>query len=778
MRKALIGLATASLVAAGAGLLVPVTAQAAVPRAVQAVSGSEVAGSDDLPNPLAEKARALREEAVSGVLDGEADVLRRNGSDVVRLDGTGIDDDRYVELAREKTDRIFVVLAEFGNERHPNFPDQDTAPAIPGPATFEGPLRNAIPEPGKDDNTTIWQPDYDQKHFQDLYFGDGESLKTYYESQSSGRYSVEGTVTDWVKVPYNEARYGRSNGYPCAGDTCNNTWALVTDALNAWVADQKAAGKSDAQIKADVAEFDQWDRYDYDGDGDFNEPDGYIDHFQVVHAGGDQADGDPQQGEDAIWSHRWYVSQNSTSGPAGNRRGGTQIGTTGLWVGDYTIQPENGGLSVFAHEYGHDLGLPDEYDLGGGQGNANEWWTLMGQSRLGAKGEALGERPGDIGAWQKLQLGWLDYELVGAGESRTIELGPEEFNTADPQATVVVLPEKETSSKPVEPASGEWEWFSGTGNSFTHTLTRAVDLPAGSPQLTFQANWNIEDCGPDACDYAYVDINDGDGWDAIPGSITKAGEGNGIDGVSEGWQPATFDLSGYAGQNVQLRFRYVTDPAVEGQVTTRAPGFFVDDIAVAGVFEDGAETADEAWTADGFERIEGRVVTTAEQYYIAGYRSYVSYDQYLKTGPYNIGWASTKPDYAEHFPYQVGLLVSYWDTSYSNNSVSQHPGAGRNLYVDAHPEPIYDDATGRPFRTRVQMYDAPFGLEKTDSITLHTNGERTKIKKQEGNPVFDDTGDYFDEAQPDHGVKLPAVGVRIEVLKQDRDDMTIKVTNP
>ncbi|MER6693333.1 immune inhibitor A domain-containing protein, partial [Streptomyces minutiscleroticus] len=30
----------------------------------------------------------------------------------------------------------------------------------------------------------------------------------------------------------------------------------------------------------------------------------------------------------------------------------------GIWVGDYTIQPENGGLGVFAHEYGHDLGLP------------------------------------------------------------------------------------------------------------------------------------------------------------------------------------------------------------------------------------------------------------------------------------------------------------------------------------------------------------------------------------------------------------------------------------
>ena len=63
--------------------------------------------------------------------------------------------------------------------------------------------------------------------------------------------------------------------------------------MNAWVADQKAAGKTDADDQGRAGPFDHWDRYDFDGDGNFNEPDGYIDHFQIVHAGGDQADGDP-----------------------------------------------------------------------------------------------------------------------------------------------------------------------------------------------------------------------------------------------------------------------------------------------------------------------------------------------------------------------------------------------------------------------------------------------------------------------------------------------------
>ena len=68
---------------------------------------------------------------------------------------------------------------------------------------------------------------------------------------------------------------------------------------------QVAASKTPARSTRYLAQFDEWDRYDFDGDGEFNEPDGYIDHFQAVHAGeGEEAGADP----DAIWSHRWYVN--------------------------------------------------------------------------------------------------------------------------------------------------------------------------------------------------------------------------------------------------------------------------------------------------------------------------------------------------------------------------------------------------------------------------------------------------------------------------------------
>jgi immune inhibitor A len=605
-------------VASGVGMSLPSAATAASPvgETPQAVA----AGPDELPSPQEEKRRALRQEALTQVLNGEATVTTKGGSSVVKLEGNARrgERDRYVELAREKTDKIFVVLAEFGNQRDPRYPDRDTNATIPGPATFEGPLHNAIPEPDRSvDNSTIWQADYSPEYFRKLYFGEGngvDSLKTYYETQSSGRYSVEGQVTDWVKVPYNEARYGRSNGFPCAGNVCSNTWDLLRDAMAQWVTEQKAAGQTDAQIKADLAAFDVWDRYDFDTDGNFNESDGYIDHFQVVHSGGDQADGDPQQGEDAIWSHRWnaYLNGAEGSGPANFPIGGFEVGDTGLWVSDYTIQPENGGLSVFAHEYGHDLGLPDDYDTAGGPSTNNEWWTLMSQSRLGDEDDALGEKPGDLGAWQKLQLGWLDYKKVTAGDKLSLELGPEEYNTARPQAVVVELPKKPVTTALPTPSSGEFEYWSGSGDNLRNSLTREVTLPAGSASLTFQAQYNIEDCGPNPCDYAYVEVNTGgSAWTAIPGSITKTNEGNGIEGLAAGWVPATFDLSAYAGTTIKFRFAYVTDGAAQGADENKPSGLFIDDIAVTAggspLVTDNVETADPAWTEDGFARTKASV---------------------------------------------------------------------------------------------------------------------------------------------------------------------------
>ncbi|GLY05856.1 protease [Actinoplanes sp. NBRC 101535] len=801
MRKVVVGLLGAAVVTS-VGAMVPAVAQAAPPvDPSPAGQAAEQAPVDDLPNPLEDKRRALREQAVAEVVSGKSKVETRNGSKVVNLGKTygkgGFGHpgkNQYVELERQSTDRIFVILTEFGNERHPDFPDKDTNPTIAGPSTFEGPAVNAIPEPDrKVDNSTIWQKDYNADYFRKLYFGTGkdtESVKTYYETQSSGRYSVDGEVTDWVKVQYNEARYGRSNDVAtdangddpavCASSTCQNTWALVRDAANQWVADQKARGLTDAEIAADMKSFDQYDRYDFDGDGDFNEPDGYIDHFQIVHAGGDQADGDPNQGEDAIWSHRWYAyaTDNGRTGPTGNLLGGTQIGGTGIWIGDYTIQPENGGLSVFVHEYGHDLGLPDDYDTSGLGDNNSEHWTLMAQSRLSAaKDQGIGTRPGDLGAWNKLQLGWLNYESVKAGAKKVVNLGPEEYNTKKKQALVVNLPDKQVTRDLGAPYAGSKQFYSGNADDLNVSLSTSIDLTGKSTAgVTLKGRYGIE------IDYDYLyfeaSTDGGTSWTRLDGTAAgqpfiKDGSGSpAISGSSDGaWVDIEVPLDAYAGQDIDFRLHYVTDGGVsEG-------GFFGDELTVTA---DGVATTDGAegtstWTADGFSIVGATATDTYPHYYIAGYRSYTSYDKYLQTGPYNFGWVATKPDWVEHYNYQTGLLISYWDTSQVDNNTNEHPGSGRNLYIDAHPKPLINP-TGVPWRSRVQVYDAPFSLYPTDGMTLHLNGAKSVIKPQLGDPVFNDKDKYFYDELPNHGVKLPAVGVKIAVLSQLGTAMTVAVS--
>ncbi|WP_203938961.1 immune inhibitor A domain-containing protein [Spirilliplanes yamanashiensis] len=782
------------------GIMLPTVAQAAPPVEPPAAAPVGERHSDELPNPFEDKRRALRQEAINGVLKGEIKAQERNGSMVAKVgatQGEGLTSrrvaakgkDQYVELAREQTDRIFVILAEFGDEAHPEYPDGvDVDPATPGPTQYDGPVHNAIPQPDRTkDNTTVWQPDYNQAHYQQLYFGEGagvESLKTYYETQSSGRYSVEGKVTDWVKVKYNQARYGRDcpGTAECTEETLSdaNMWALVTDAATKWVEEQKAAGRSDAEIKADMQSFDQWDRNDFDGDGNFNESDGYIDHFQIVHAGGDQSDGDPTYGEDAIWAHRWYAyyTDAGRTGPAGNLAGGTQIGNTGIWIGDYTVQPENGGLSVFAHEYGHDLGLPDDYDTSGAGPNANpEYWTLMAQSRLSGAGEPLGTRPGDLGAWQKLQLGWLDYEIVVAGQKRTLDMGPQEYNTAKAQGLVVVLPDKNVERPLGAPFAGTKQYFSGNANNLDTSMTREFDLTgATAAQLSLKGRYAIEP----KYDFLYVEASTDAGktWTKLNGTVAGQPFGEdgskspAISGTSAGkWVDIAVPLTAYAGQKPLVRFHYRSDGG------RNDGGFFGDDITVtkdgATVLTDGAETAT-TWTLAGFT-VQGATITRAyDHFYIAGNRSFVSYDKYLKTGPYNFGWAATRPDWVEHFSYQQGLLISYNDTSVPDNNINVHPGEGRNLIIDSRPRPLYN-IEGQLWRSRISMYDAPFSLQKADSFTLHINGKPSYIRGQAAQPVFDDTKQFF-YPEAVWGVKLPAVGVKIEVLKQNGTSLKVRVS--
>lgn len=715
------------------------------------------------PAPLELQRQALRRQALEEVAAGRPGGLRAEADGTLpRLAKVG---KRYVELARERKDKVFVILAEFGDQVD-NTTEFEGKPRFGG---TPGPSHNTIGKPAADDNHTLWRKNFDRSFYEKQFFStdpQSASLRAYYRLQSSGRYDMDGMVTDWVKLPWNEARYGTDN---CSeSGQCRTNWDMIRDATDSWYKSERAKGRTPAQIKAQLAEYDVWDRYDADHDGNFDEPDGYLDHLVVVHAGKDQTWGGGAQGKDAVWAHRWfaYWNQAGSAGPEGNKAGGTPVGDTGIWAGDYLTGGENSGAGLFAHEFGHDLGLPDLYSSDGD--NSVNYWSLMSSaSYLGKGRNSTGEFPGDLDPWSKLQLGWLQYTEADAGRTTRATLGVSGYNTEDPQAMLVHLPPSTTTTDLVDPYEGGSQWWSGTGDFMDNTLSRTVDLSgiaAGTAaRLDARVWYDIEQ------DFDYLTVeastDGGAAWTALPGTVDAAPIGpKGISGTSAGWTQLSVPLTQFGGKTVQLRLRVTSDSNTHGK------GVTFDDIRVTAgadgreLLRDGAEQGANGWTAVKWSRTEGR--TGSEQHpraYFVENRRYTGYGSLLRTGPYNFGFTGDK---VEFYPYQQGVLIWLWDTAYSDNTTKVHPGGGLLLPVDARPEPL-THADGTLLNARAQTFDAPFSLGRSDRIVLHKAGAPTVIPARSGVPVFDDRyGAYWNAGLPQLGVKVPNTGTRLTVVKE------------
>jgi immune inhibitor A len=682
-------------------------------------------------DPATAQQAVLQEKAMAAVLNGKA---YGKTHEVAR--------GQFVELARQGEDPVWTVIGEFGDFSH-----------------------NSIAEPDRSvDNTTYWVPDFSREHYLDMLFAEGEgvnSMRQWYIENSSNRYAVYGDVTDWALAPDDACNYDDDRAHPDGG---NAVWYFLRDTVNDWYAKEIAAGKTPQEINDYLQGFDIWDRYDYDGDGDFDEPDGYIDHMNFVHAGEGNEAGGGELGDCAIWSHSWFAWFQGIGvwGPDFNKFGGLQIGESDVWLNKYIINPENGGVGVFAHEYGHDLGLPDLYDYTGE--NSTGFWTVMSSgSWLSQNPYDIGTEPNHFGVWEKFQLGWLNYEVAFAGYKSEHKLGPSTANTKQAQGLFVVLPPKAVTEQIADPYEGEYFYYSGAGNDLDHWITKAFTLPAGAT-LNAKANVQIEI----DWDYAYlvVSTDGGANWVNLETNLSTDYDpngqnlGHGITGNSHGWVDLTADLP--AG-DVLLGFRYWTD------VAAVEPGFMVDNIMITGHDMDGAE-ADTGWNLDGFSRTTGTESAYYNNYYVVENRHYRGYDAGLASA-YNFGWGGV-PDlgnWVERFPYQDGMLVSYWDTSYPNNNVSARCHGptyercgGMLLPVDARPELMYR-ADGGIWRNRVQTYDATFGPEPTDAITLHWRGEASHHPSQPAERIFDDLNNYWNAENPNGSVQVPNTGTQIRV---------------
>ncbi len=132
---------------------------------------------------------------------------------------------------------------------------------------------------------------------------------------------------------------------------------------------------------------------------------------------------------------------------------------------------------------------------------------------------------------------------------------------------------------------GQASYYSGSGNNLSNTMTTALFIPVttSTDTLTCEVWYDIES----NYDYAYLECSTDGGitWETVPGNITTnfdpygSNHGNGITGSSGGWVQASFPLDAYLGQDVLLRFHYVTDGAVSNE------GFYVDLIDPVPVYD-------------------------------------------------------------------------------------------------------------------------------------------------------------------------------------------------
>lgn len=219
----------------------------------------------------------------------------------------------------------------------------------------------------------------------------GNSLKSYFQEVSYSKLDIAGNAYGWYSSAQAMAYYGApANGY--SGDS-HNFYKIVEEAVQL----------ADSQV--------DFSQYDTNGDR-------LIDNIILVHAGQDEAVGG---GANAIWSKQSYYP-------------GT-LRVDGVYVGFFMTVSEYSPMGVYAHEFGHMIGLPDLYDIDYTSDGVGAW-DLMASGSWGN----WGSTPAAPSAWCKVYLGWITPVTV-ANYAEGLQLGMVE----GAEAKVVKVPTMSSS---------------------------------------------------------------------------------------------------------------------------------------------------------------------------------------------------------------------------------------------------------------------------------------------------------------------------------------------
>jgi len=219
--------------------------------------------------------------------------------------------------------------------------------------------------------------------------GTPETLTQLYTDMSRGNLLMTGTVYPWTSVPGKDIDYEGPSGNNGLGGA--GLWNLLKATLD------------EADKTVDFSQYD-------------DDHDGYVDLVAFVQpeTGGECG------GTNNMWSHRWVIE-----GAAGQAKGPSDViangylTNDGVRISDYVLQPARNcgtgtpiSIGVFAHEFGHALGLPDLYATSTAATNEGiGGWGLMGAGNWN-----IPTSPAHMEAWSKMELGWVPVQTISSAQ--------------------------------------------------------------------------------------------------------------------------------------------------------------------------------------------------------------------------------------------------------------------------------------------------------------------------------------------------------------------------
>ncbi|MCY0902602.1 MAG: M6 family metalloprotease domain-containing protein [Firmicutes bacterium] len=324
--------------------------------------------------------------------------------------------------------------------------------------------------------------------YRQVYFGNAESVANYYADVSYGQLKISGQVIGnplqpdvFLQLPHTEAYYaGTENG--SGSPQPHNDNQMVSDVLY--------------QLIRDHFNFTPF------------EQDGTLPYLAIVYTGYG-ADVAPQN-----TSLIWPV-ENSLVAPLA-----IPLSAPGaahqkyLFVSNYDLVPELAGpgqvptIGVFAHEFGHLMGLDDLYDTSSAAnaGAGDGPWSLMAGGNW--NGEPQGSEPAELDPFSRLFLGWLQpivldesvtglrlppierapvtYELKPAGNASDYFLvdnvEPIDYDQGLPESGVLIW---HIDGHEMVSTSADWQNndLNAPSQNVTHHYDEQV-VEAGGPQLS------------------------------------------------------------------------------------------------------------------------------------------------------------------------------------------------------------------------------------------------------------------------------------------------------